>query len=257
MRLPGGEAIAAARIIMVKHVLLDNVTHKDLKVSTDYRKGGGYDANVARVFPSELRQLQAEYPLFFMKNSESGDFDTIALFGFAENENLYLTDEGWDAAFLPLTIERQPFLIGFKEQDVDGVPTDVPVVHIDLDHPAANAEDGERVFLEHGGESPYLERISSVLMTIHEGHGASQAFSKLLVGLELIESLAVDIELNDGSRQGLSGLYVINEEKLAGLNASALESMHNKGYLEHVYMMIASMANLSRLIARQNQRLKD
>jgi hypothetical protein len=241
---------------MTNHVLLDNVTHKDLKVRTDYKKGRGYDVNVARVFPVEFSQLQAEYPLFFIKNSESGHFDTIALLGFTNDENLYLTENGWDAASLPFTIERLPFLIGFQEQDVEGVPTEVPVVHIDLDHPGVGDEAGQRVFLEHGGESPYLERITSVLMTIHQGQEISQSFSKLLVGLELIESLAVDIELADGARQGLAGLYTINEEKLRSLNANALESLHRRGYLEHVYMMLASMANLSRLIARKNQLLK-
>lgn len=241
---------------MTKHVLLDNVTHKDLRVSTAYKKGQGYDVNVARVFPVEFSQLQAEYPLFFMKNNESGHFDTIALLGFADNENLYLSENGWDAASLPLTIERLPFLIGFQEQDVDGVPTQVPVVHIDLDHPGVDDETGQRPFLEHGGESPYLERITSVLMTIHQGHATSQSFSKLLVGLELIESLAVDIEFDDGSRQGLAGLYTISEEKLRSLNASALEALHKQGHLQDIYMMLASMPNLSRLIARKNQLLK-
>lgn len=238
---------------MTKHVLLDNVTHKELRVRTDHRKGCGYDVSVARVFPAEFHQMQAEYPLFFMKNSETGHFDTIALLGFSENENLYLTDNGWDAAHLPLTIERQPFLIGFQEQDIDGVPTDVPVVHIDLDHPSAGGGDGQRVFLEHGGESPYLERITSILMTIHDGNEISQSFSKLLVGLELIESLVVDIELADGSRQGLAGLYTIDEEKLRGLNASALEVLHKQGHLQNIYMMFASLPNLSRLIARKNK----
>ena len=241
---------------MTKHVLLDNVTHKDLKVATHFKKGRGYDVNAARVFPVEFGQLQAEYPLLFIKNSDTGHFDTIALLGFADDENLYLTDNGWDAASLPLTVERQPFLIGYQEQDVDGVPTDVPVVHIDLDHPSVGNEAGQRVFLEHGGESPYLERINSVLMTIHQGHEISQSFSKLLVGLELIESLAVNIEFDDGSKQGLSGLYTINEEKLRGLNASALEALHKQGHLQSVYMMLASMPNLSRLIARKNQSLK-
>lgn len=241
---------------MTKHVLLDNVTHKDLKVKTDYGKGGGYDANVARVFPTEFSQLQAEYPLLFMKNRETGHFDTVALLGFSENENLYLADNGWDAANLPLTIVRQPFLIGFQEQDVDGVPTDVPVVHIDLDHPSAGGDDGQRLFLEHGGESPYLERMTSILITIHEGNAVSQSFSKLLVGLELIESLAVDIEFNDGSRQSLAGLYTINEERLRELNASALEALHRQGHLQDVYMVLASMPNISRLIAKKNQLLK-
>lgn len=241
---------------MTKHVLLDNVTHKNLKVATRYQNGCGYDVNAARVFPVEFGQLQAEYPLFFIKNSETGHFDTIALLGFSDDENLYLGDNGWDAASLPLTVERQPFLIGYQEQDVDGVPTDVPVVHIDLDHPGVNADAGQRVFLEHGGESPYLERINSVLMTIHQGHEISQSFSKLLVGLELIESLAVNIEFDDGSKQSLTGLQTINEEKLQGLNASALETLHKPGHLQSVYMMLASMPNLSRLIARKNQSLK-
>ena len=242
---------------MTKHVLLDNVTHKDLKVRTDYKKGRGYDVNVARVFPVEFSQLQAEYPLFFIKNSESGHFDTIALLGFTDDENLYLTENGWDAASLPFTIERLPFLIGFQEQDVEGVPTEVPVVHIDLDHPGVGDEAGQRVFLEHGGESPYLERITSVLMTIHQGQEISQSFSKLLVGLELIESLAVDIELDDGRGKVLPGSTRSTRISCVALNASALEVAAQTGSpAEHVYMMLASMPNLSRLIARKNQLLK-
>lgn len=241
---------------MTEHVMLDNVSHKDLRVRAGYSKGCGYDVNVAQVFPVEFGQLQTEYPLFFIKNAERGHFDTVALLGFKEKENLYLTDNGWDATVIPLTVERQPFLIGFQEQTVDGVPTELPVVHIDLDHPAVGDDSGERVFLEHGGESPYLERITSVLMTIHQGHERSQSLSNSLVGLELIESLAVDIELDDGSRQGLAGLYTINEEKLQGLNAGALEALHKKGHLQDIYMMLASMPNLSRLIARKNQLLK-
>lgn len=240
---------------MTDHVLLDNVSHKDLRVNTVYEKGRGYDVNVARVFPVEFNQLQAEYPLFFIKNTDTGHFDTVALLGFSNEENLYLTDKGWDAANIPLTVERQPFLIGFQEQDVAGVPTQVPVVHIDVDHPAVDDSAGERVFLEHGGESPYLERITSILMTIHQGHEISQSFSQLLVGLELIESLAVDIEFDDGSRQGLANLCSINEDKLRGLNASGLEVLHRQGHLQDIYMMLASLPNLSRLIAKKNQLL--
>ncbi len=255
MRLPGGEAIAAARIIMAKHVLLDNVTHKNLKIDRIYCEDQGDNVNVARVFPIELGQLQNEYPLFFFKNAETGDFETIALLGFSDNENLYLGESGWEAGSIPLSMERQPFLIGFQEQDIDGIPTQVPVVHIDMDHPSVSEIDGEPVFLPQGGESPFLEHITSVLMAIHQGYEASQAFSRLLVGLELVESLAVDIEFDDRSRQGLAGLYVINEDKLKNLGASALETLHKQGYLQQVFMMLASMPNLARLIRKKNQLL--
>ena len=69
---------------MTNHVLLDNVTHKNLRVRTLYAQGRGYDVNVARVFPSEFAHLQREYPLFFVKNAESGHFETIALLGFGD-----------------------------------------------------------------------------------------------------------------------------------------------------------------------------
>ena len=174
---------------MTNHVLLDNVTHKDLKVDRVFGQDQGDGVNVARVFPVELGRLQNEYPLFFYKNADTGHFETIALLGFANGENLYLGDSGWDASCIPLSIERQPFLVGLQEQDVDGIPTEVPVVHIDLDHPSISQVEGEPVFLPQGGESPYLERITSVLMEIHQGHEISQSYSQLLVGLELIESL--------------------------------------------------------------------
>ena len=240
---------------MTNHALLDNVTHKDLRINKQYSPGHGYDVNVARVFPVEFQQLQNEYPLFFTRNPESGSFEAVALLGFSEGENLYLGDDGWDASYVPLTIERQPFLIGFQQQDQDGVPTDVPVVHVDLDHPSVSQELGTRVFLEHGGESPLLERATSMLLAIHRGHETSQSFSQLLVGLDLIESLEISFELADGSKETLTGLYTINEDKLDSLNANALETLHRQGYLRSVYMMVASIPNLARLIERKNRML--
>ncbi len=240
---------------MTNHALLDNVTHGNLRVNTIYEKGHGFDVNSTRVFPVEFTQLQMDYPLFFVKSRESGHFESVALLGFSEGENLYLKDGRWDAAYLPLTIARQPFLIGFQEQLDDGIPKTMPVVHVDLDHPSVSYTDGEPVFLEHGGEGPLLERISSILMTIHQGYENSEALSKLLVGLELIESVDVKIEFNDGSKQNISGLYTINEDKLRDLNADGLEALHKNGHLQTVYMMLASMPNMTRLIDRKNSTL--
>lgn len=240
---------------MSNHVLLDNVSHKNLRVSKKYVAGDGSDVSLTRAFSVEFGALQMEYPLFFIKNTDSGHFEAIALLGFSENENLFLSDEGWDARYVPLTIERQPFLIGFQEQDEGGIPKRVPVVHIDLDHPGVSDTEGERVFLEHGGESPFLERITSTLMAIYHGHETNTSFSKLLVGLDLIESLALEIEFGDGAKQSLEGLYTINENKLRELNANALESLHTDGHLKDIYLMLASLPNLERLIDRKNQSL--
>jgi hypothetical protein len=241
---------------MSKHALLDNITHKDLRIIPGFGRGMGTDYSAARVFPVEFSQLQMEYPIVFTKNGDSGHFEPMALLGLAENENLFLTDAGWDARYIPLSIQRQPFLIGFQESVEDGIPQRNPVVTIDLEHPKVSETEGEPIFLEHGGESPMLEQINRILMTIHQGHEINQALSRLLVGLDLIESFTLSLELIDGSEQNLGGLYTINEERLRELNASALESLHKPGHLQTVYMVLASMPNLNKLIERKNLMLK-
>lgn len=238
---------------MTNHVQLDNVRHKDLRILRHYRVGHGYDVNLTRVFPVEFTRLQAEYPLFFIRDSASGNFDPVALLGFSEGENLFLSDDGWDARYIPLTIERRPFLIGFQERVEDGVPTKVPVVSVDLDDPTVNECEGEAVFLPHGGESPFLQRMTSILKTIWQGHEVNTALSRLLVGLDLLESMRLAVALEDGSKQTIEGLYTINEDKLRMMNASGLEALHRNDHLRDVYMMLASLSNVADLIAKKSR----
>jgi hypothetical protein len=240
---------------MTNHVLLDNVNHRDLRIHQVFAPGAGYDVNVTPVFPSEFVALQREYPLFFMKNAETGEFEAVALLGFEAGENLFLGDPEWSGEYIPMTIQRQPFLIGFQEQEVDGVPQQVPVVHVDLDHPSVGTTGGEPVFLAQGGEAPHLERMTAVLQAIHEGHEEVRVLARMLVGLELIESVKVDVEFGDGSKQSLAGLFKINEDRLAALPGAALASLNAAGQLQSVFLMLASLASMSRLIERKTRLL--
>jgi hypothetical protein len=236
---------------MTRHAQLDNVAHKDLRVRPGYGPGMGFDAlNATRVFPVELVSLQAEYPLFFVPNSEDGNYEIIALLGIVEGKNLYVSDSGWTARSIPLTIERAPFLIGFQSIEEDGVPVNRPVVHVDLDHPKISTSEGEPIFLPQGGESELLQRAASVLKTIHEGHAESVAFSKALVGLELIEPLQLTITRHNGERHTMAGLHTISEERLKNLEGPALEALHRQGCLQAIYMMLASLQNMAPLIER-------
>lgn len=241
---------------MTEHVLLDNVTHRDLRVHRVFAPGHGYDVNVVRVYPGELARLQAEYPIFFMKNRETGHFETVALLGFESGENLYLGDAGWRARSLPMSIERQPFLIGYQEQQVDGGKRRDPVVFVDLDHPSVSTTDGDPVFLPQGGESPLLERASALLHAIHAGQEDSVRLSQMLVGLELLESMSLDIEFVDGSKHTLTGLHALHDERLRGLNAGALGALHEKGHLSSVFMALASLPNLASLVEWKNDALR-
>lgn len=239
---------------MANHQLLDNITHKRLRVITDRSAWYGDDVAATLIFPAEFRRVQLEYPIAFQRSADPGQYEPIALFGFEEGENLYLKPGGWDASYVPLTIERKPFLIGFKSGSEGGVPAEEPVVYVDMDSPRVSQTDGVPVFLEHGGQSPYLESITRILHAIHEGHAQNRRFSAFLGELDLLEPFTLEFELREGERKKLSGLYTLNEERLGRLDAAALEKLHRAGFLESIYMAMASIGNFRTLIERKKQR---
>ena len=246
---------------MPQHALLNNREHQQLRVIT--RRGAAYgDALMsALTFPAEFRDLQACYPIVFAKNAEGG-FDAVALFGFQQGENLFLGSasqpggalngglgNGWDAPVIPLTVERQPFLIGRPASGAD----EGMLIHVDLDSPRLSTSEGEPLFLSYGGGSEYLERMSRVLRSIHDGLATAKGFVDALLHLELLESFVLDIELDDGSQNRLAGFYTIHEERLAALEPAQLARLHEVGYLQAIYMALASLSQFRGLVARKNR----
>ena len=228
----------------MNNVLLNNIDHKGLRVITARSAAYGDDVKFALTFAAEFRNIQAHYPIVFHKTAD-GKFQAIALLGFQDKENLFLGPDGWDAPYVPLTIERQPFLIGFRDRE--------PLVHIDLASPRVSRTEGEALFREYGGSSDFLERMSSVLLTIHQGLEAMPAFIDALLQHDLLESFVLDVELNDRSQHRLTGFYTINEERLGTLDAGGLERMHKTGYLQAIYMALASLSHFRDLIERRNR----
>ncbi len=229
---------------MPRHAQVNNVDHKDLKVDTRRSAALGDDVGFAATFPAEFRDLQASYPIVFRKDAR-GALSPVALLGFEEGQNLFLDGERWDAHYLPLAIERQPFLIGKNGDEL--------TVHIDLDNPRVGSAGGEPLFREHGGNTDYLDRTASVLLTLHNGLERVPAFVDALLALDLLESFALDVELDDGSRNRLAGYYTINEERLRALDAAALGRLHAAGHLEPIFMAVASVSNFRGLIDRMNR----
>lgn len=236
---------------MPNFALLNNVAHKNLRVIREHSSQYGDNDMSAVTFPQEFRAVQNEYPIFFQKNSETGKFIPIALFGLRQNENLFLSANGWDAQYIPASVKRRPFLIGMQPPK-PGQGSNQPsmMVYVDMDSPRVSATQGEAVFLPHGGYSPYLETIVEVLEYIQYGTELNDSFIDALLHYELLEVVTLDITLKSGERNNLAGFYTINEDKLNSLDAHAVANLHSKGYLEFMYMVLASHANVVKLIAR-------
>ena len=241
---------------MTNYVVLNNVEHQNVKVITERSAQYGDNVHFVMTFPTEFRRVQASYPIFFQKDADTGKFYPIALFGFEPNENLFLDDDGWDANYVPLMIQRHPFLIGFQEaqDEPDGKRS---VVSIDLEHSRVNETEGEALFLPHGGTSEYLASMIETLEDIKVGHEMNAKFVDALLESDLIESVAMEIELNDGSKRQLLGLYTINEDRLAEIDAETLGELNKRQFLLPIYMILASYSSFRKLIDKRNERLVD
>lgn len=178
---------------MAKIELLNNIDHKNLKIKIERSAELGDNVWFTPTFPQEFRVLQNHYPIVFTKNTETGQFQAVALLGFEAGENLFLDENGWNASYIPLSIMRQPFLIGFQHAEKDGVAIKQMVVSVDMDNPRVNESEGEAVFLEHGGSTGYLEQVNSILNLINDGFERNSAFIDMLMGMDLLESFVLDV----------------------------------------------------------------
>jgi hypothetical protein len=239
---------------MTRHVLLNNVAHKNLRVITRHGARFGEGVGSVLTFPTEFGDVQREYPIFFRKDGATGELTSVALLGFAKDENLFLEGEDWQARYIPGVIARGPFLIGFQERETNGDTHREPVIHVDLDDPRVSETEGEPVFLPHGGNSHYLERVAATLNGIHEGMAVSRAMFAAFTELNLIEPVKVEIKLGPDEQYDLVGLHTISEEKLRALDGDALVKLNRSGFLQGAFLVLASLNNMKKLIDMKHRK---
>ena len=172
----------------MKLEVLSNTTHSNIKINSTYKVNNGFDYNFCPVYPIEYTSLQSDYPIFFTKDKKKDVWQTVALLGFKDNENLFLGKGVWISRYVPLSIQRLPFYIGSQKEVVNGVPTENKILHIDMDHPGVSKGGGNDIFLEHGGNSEYLDYVNNILSTIDSEVIMLDSFCKELSKLDLLKS---------------------------------------------------------------------
>lgn len=270
---------------MANAVRLNHLEHKDLRVNSKNSVKLGDNVTSTLTYPSEFINIQREYPILFSKHPQTGDFQSVVLLGLEKDENLFLKRGKWQGNYIPAVIAKGPFLIGFEPQQIKGEVVNSPVIYIDMasprvslfseknaetnaaDHAEGKAEGnaeahtekhkatGETLFLENGEQSPYLQQITRALATINDGANLSKAMFDAYSRYDLIETVNLDITLNNGQQISLDGNYTIHQEKLAALDGNALAQLNKDGFLSLAFAVVASLDNVSKLVALKNAAL--
>lgn len=235
---------------MTNHQILNPHDHAELRIHTRAGAELGDRDMAALVVPAEFRRISCEYPILFRFDAAIGAWSALALLGLEPGENLFVETGQWDAACKPLSIAIQPFLIG-RTQAGQGPAQ----VHVDMAHPKiASGGEGVRVFADDGKPSPYLEQAIEMLGMLDEAYRASADFFAAVARYELLEPFSMDVTLDSGAMHRLVGYNIVNEDKLAALEPGILAELHAAGHLAALYMAIASLGNLGKLVRRKNRR---
>jgi hypothetical protein len=239
--------------------ILTSDQHRSIAVDTRARPEYGDTVNRAVALSAEFNELHREFPLLLRKTGETPGFVAHAILGFEKDENLFVEGDRWISTFVPATLARGPFSLGYiRAEDGDDAPAGSKAgmkIMIDEQHPRLRA-DGQPVFLPLGGETPYLQGIKRVLQTVDAGLRADHLLYRELMALDLLEEVKIQISVFPELRYDFSGYHSINQETLTALDPEHLVRLHRLGLLGLVYFLISSLGNFQKLVNLKIARLQ-
>lgn len=204
--------------------------------------------NAILLASTELPEAARDYPIVFV-GTAGGPFTLAALVGLRKDENLLVDSAGqWDAnSYVPAFARRYPFVLA------EGEDKSILTVCVDETYPGLNEERGETLFDENGKETPYLKRVLDFLRAFHADMTRTRDFAARLNALGLLVSKVVTIEQQRAGateRQVVEGLWIVDEDKLRGIDDARAVELFRNGYLGWIYAHLLSLGNVRRLAAR-------
>lgn len=239
---------------MSNYEMLNNIEHADIRINLDRTPDLGDDVMFCMTYPFEFQLVISHYPILIYRDKDNNTTFPVALFGFEEGENLFLNNDGWNARYIPIMIQRQPFSIGF--QAIEGNEEKQQVITFNPSHPRVNFVKGEALFNDIGAYTPYLEQVIKMLESIDVGHQQNTLLVNALEKHDLMEETTIAITLQDGSNFELVGFSTISDSKFRTLSADALKELNEENLLLPITMIIASMSNLGNLVDTRNEKLR-
>jgi len=230
-------------LIYEKIVVLDIKKHKNTRIApvTDFSFAAS--ANSIPIAGVEFIEAAKEYPIAFIKNSQ-GEYLPTIISGLQDNQNLYVSKEGkWNAYYIPAYIRRYPF--------VPSTTNEAGKLNICIDaaYKGIDAENGAPIFNEDGTPAPMLEKAVQLIQDYHVQMQHTNSFTSRLAESGVLQEMKAEFGTRDGSRKfRLSGLFVVNEEKLFALDDARVIDFFRKGEFAWIYSHLTSLSNFTRML---------
>ena len=243
-----------AEVLFYEHpVPLNRTEHKELRLKGVPNMNFAMKAHSVPLTGMEFATAARDLLIVFGGN-EPKDAGPIALLGLRQDENLFVdTDGRWEeGVYVPAFVRRYPFILAEKPPGEEG---DDLTVFLDDKFEGFGQEDGERLFNEDGTDSELLSSAVKFLSDFQQNVTRTRWFTEQLVKHDLLESRNVSLKKEgkdgaEGTSINLTGLYVVNEEKLRQLDEKTTVEFAREGVFGWIYAHLLSLSNIDRLAHR-------
>ncbi|MDW4496648.1 SapC family protein [Sulfitobacter sp. D35] len=224
--------------------------HRDWSVAQTRSFAFARELNAVPLVAAEILPASREYPIVF-----AGQGDEVvpsALLGVSDNSNAFVAEDGsWQGRYVPAFLRRYPFVFSRAGDDGDGQRF---TLCVDEEYEGLNSDGrGERLFDAEGNRTQYLENTLNFVTQYQNQFTATEAFSKKLKELDLLEPAQVRFSLPGGRNGALGGFKKVSRDKLRGLPDDALLGLARSDELELIHCHLASLANVTPLAERVSQ----
>lgn len=227
--------------------------HANVRVKQNLDFAHAKELNLAAVMITELSAATANFPVIFIQHPETKVVRPVAMFGLRPGENYFYGQDGWDATYVPLLIQRHPFLIGADDADPD---SNSLTMCLDSTSPYVTEDaDGIALFDASGNGTDFLANRNALLREIFEGERITEQFTRKVQELDLLKPFEILLQESDGTTRKVTGLMTFDEVKLRQLPDPQVLELNKLDFLAACYVIYGSLFQIHRLMQLRNRKL--
>lgn len=209
-------------------------------------------SNAIPITMAEMPRASRDYPIVFGSADGGKSYSVLAVLGLADGENLFVGADGnWDSqSYQPAYLRRYPFCMAVVQQD--GKTQDERVVCVE--QAALDEAEGMMIERPDGSVMSWWNERLRLLQEYEADMLRTRQMCDWVQKLGILESFSAQAVADSGEVLNLAGMYRINEEKLARLNADTLRSLVEKGVMGRLYAQMMSLDRLPALLDRRTKK---
>lgn len=224
---------------------VDKSKHAKLRVkeNPDFTHAKGM--NLAAITLGELSASVCNFPILFVQHPESHQTRPVAIFGLRPGENVFLGETSWESTYVPLLIQRHPFIIGYDDRVDDERQL---ATCINRASPFVSEEEGIALFTPEGEETDFLKSRHTMMRDIFEGERITEDFVRKLQELDMLAPVEILLQPGEGEIRKITGMFTISQRKLRELKPEQVQELFSNEFLAACYLILGSLFQLHRLM---------